>query len=246
MRWIAPLLALLLAMPAAAHAAESTSVDVALVIVDDVSGSINDAEFDLQKQGYLAAFTDPRVIAAIKGGPNGAIAVRYVEFASAFEVKNVLDWAIIRDEASARAFGQALRDAPRSFRGRTAIGAGIDLAVQDITSAGLDAPRKVIDVCGDGTSNSGREVTESRDDAMKQGITINGLAIANESPIPWLQAHTHPPGGLPDYYRANVTGGELSFVLEIHDYQGFREAMTRKLIEEIAALRPPATAMRRG
>ena len=87
-------------MPAAAHAAESTSVDVALVIVDDVSGSINDAEFDLQKQGYLAAFTDPRVIAAIKGGPNGAIAVRYVEFASAFEVKNVLDWAIIRDEAT--------------------------------------------------------------------------------------------------------------------------------------------------
>ena len=81
---------------------------------------------------------------------------------------------------------------------------------------------------------------------MKQGITINGLAIANESPIPWLQAHTHPPGGLPDYYRANVTGGESSFVLEIHDYQGFREAMTRKLIEEIAALRPPATAMRRG
>ena len=245
MRWIAPLLALFLAVPPVAHAAETTSVDVALVIVDDVSGSINDAEFDLQKQGYLAAFTDPRVIAAIKGGPNGAIAVRYVEFASNFEVRNVLDWAVIRDEDSARAFGQALREAPRSFRGRTAIGAGIDLAVQDITGSGLDAQRKVIDVCGDGTSNSGREVTESRDEAMRQGITINGLAIANESPIPWLQAHTHPPGGLPEYYRANVTGGTSSFVLEIHDYQSFRDAMTRKLIEEIAALRPPA-AMRRG
>jgi hypothetical protein len=244
MRWIVLGLALLLGAPAS-RAAEATSVDVALVLVDDVSGSINDAEFELQKQGYLAAFSDPRVIAAIKGGATGAIAVRYVEFASAFEVKNVLDWTIIKDEGSAKAFAQALHDAPRSFRGRTAIGAGIDLAVQDIANSGLDAPRKVIDVCGDGTSNSGREVTEARDDALKQGITINGLAIANESPIPWLQAHTHPPGGLAEYYRANVTGGESSFVLEIHDYQSFGEAMTRKLVNEIASLRPVAT-IRRG
>ena len=237
MRWIASGFALLLLLPAWARAADPTSVDVALVLVDDVSGSINDAEFDLQKDGYLAAFADPRVIAAIHGGPSGAIAVRYVEFASTYEVKNVLDWAIIRDAASAHAFAQAMKDAPRSFRGRTAIGTGIDLAVQDLAESGLDAPRKVIDVCGDGTNNSGREVTEARDDALKQGITINGLAIANESPIPWLQAHTHPPGGLSNYYRENVVGGESSFVLEIHDYQAFGEAMTRKLINEIASLR---------
>jgi hypothetical protein len=246
MRWIAPVLALFLAiLPPAARAAEATSVDLALVLVDDVSGSINDAEYDLQKQGYIAAFSDPRVIAAIKGGPTGAIAVRFVEFASAYEVKNVLDWTIIRDADGAHAFAVAMKNAERSFRGRTAIGAGIDLAVQDIATAGFDTPRKVIDVCGDGTNNSGREVSEARDDALKQGITINGLAIANESPIPWLQAHTHPPGGLPEYYRANVTGGESSFVLEIHNYESFGEAMTRKLINEIASLRRPE-ATRRG
>ncbi len=233
-RAILAVLLLAAGFSAPARATDPPSVDLALVLVDDVSGSINDSEFELQKDGYLAAFSDPRVIAAIHGGATGAIAVRYVEFASMYEVKNVLDWTIIKDAASAHAFAQAMKDAPRSFRGRTAIGAGLDLAAKDIAESGYDAPRKVIDICGDGTNNSGREATDARDDAMKQGITINGLAIANESPVPWLQAHTHPPGGLPSYYRANVTGGESSFVLEIHDYASFGEAMTRKLINEIA------------
>ena len=224
------LLAGLLALAPRARAADS--VDLALVLVDDVSGSINDGEFDLQKQGYYAAFTDPRVLAAIHGGLTGQIAVAYVEFAADFQVRTVLDWAVIKDEASARAFAEAIRAAPRSFRGRTAIGAGIDAGVRMLSAAPAD--RRIIDVCGDGNNNSGRAVTEARDDAVKQGIVINGLALANESDIPWLQAHTHPPGGLGNYYRQNVAGGEGSFVIEIHSYESFAEAITRKLISEIA------------
>lgn len=222
----------LLLVPPAARAADS--VDVALVLVDDVSGSIDDGEFDLQKKGYVAAFDDPRVIAAIGGGPNGQIAVAYVEFASEFQVSTVLNWTIIHDAASAHAFAQALSDAPRSARGHTAIGAGIDQGVKLLQEASFAASRKVLDVCGDGTSNSGREPTEARDDALRDNITINGLAIANESDVPWLQAHTHPPGGLDNYYERNVVGGETSFVLTIHNYESFEEAITRKLVNEIA------------
>lgn len=225
---LAPVLA-----PIVAHAAES--VDVALVLVDDVSGSIDDGEFALQKKGYVSAFQDPRVIAAISGGPNGAIAVAYVEFASEFQVNTVLSWTIIRDAASAHAFAQALEDAPRSARGHTAIGAGIDQGVKLLQEGNFAGARKVLDVCGDGTSNSGRDPTEARDDALRQNITINGLAIANESDVPWLQAHTHPPGGLDNYYERNVVGGETSFVLTIHNYQSFEEAITRKLVNEIAS-----------
>jgi hypothetical protein len=223
-----------LALARVARAADS--VDLALVLVDDVSGSINDDEFNLQKQGYTAAFSNPQVIAAIQGGPIGAIAVRYVEFAGDYQVKNVLDWTVIKDADSAKAFAAAMQAAPRSFRGRTAIGSGIDLAVQDLQTSGYEAQRRVIDICGDGTNNSGRMVTDSRDDAAKLGITINGMAIANESDQPWLQAHTHPPGGLANYYRENVTSGESSFVLEIHDYKSFADAITRKLLNEIASL----------
>ena len=92
----------------------------------------------------------------------------------------------------------------------------------------------MIDVCGDGTNNAGREVTEARDDALKAGITINGLAIINDHPVSWTFAHVQPPGGLPNYYRENVTGGPGSFVLEVHDFHSFGEAMTRKLVTEIA------------
>jgi hypothetical protein len=232
---IAPLL-LATFLSLTSHARAADKVDVALVIVDDVSGSINTDEFDLQKKGYYAAFTNPTVIAAIQAGPSAEIAVAYVEFAADSQVRTVLNWTVIKDAASARAFADAMLAAPRSFRGRTAIGAGIDEAVRIMSTLPVQTDRKVIDVCGDGTNNSGRPVTEARDDALKQGIIINGLALANESDIPWLEAHTHPPGGLGNYYRQNVTAGEGSFVIEIHDYQSFAEAVTRKLIEEIAEI----------
>jgi hypothetical protein len=226
------------------HARAADGMDMALVLVDDVSGSINDDEFNLQKQGYYAAFTDPKVLAAIHGGPAGQIEIAYVEFAADTQVKTVLGWAVIRDDASARAFAEAMRSAPRSFRGRTAIGAGIDEGVRLLSDLVAPADRRVIDVCGDGNNNSGRPVTDARDDAMKLGIVINGLALANESNVPWLQAHTHPPGGLGNYYRENVTGGEGSFVIEIHSYESFAEAITRKLIEEIAAINHSGGARR--
>ena len=90
---------------------------MALVLVTDVSRSIDDSEFKLEKDGYAAAFTSPSVISAIQGGPVGAIAVAYVEFASSFEVRTVLDWTVIRDKASAQDFAAKLAAAPRSFWG---------------------------------------------------------------------------------------------------------------------------------
>jgi hypothetical protein len=214
--------------------ANAEDVDVDLVLVTDVSRSIDDIEFKLEKDGYTAAFNNPRVLDAIKGGPFGQIAIAYVEFASSFEVRTVLDWTIIHDQASARAFADQLAAAPRSFWGRTAISAGIDQAVQLLAETGPSAPRHIIDVCGDGTNNAGREVAEARDDALKAGITINGLTIINDHPVSWTYAHVQPPGGLANYYRENVTGGPGSFVLEIHDFATFGDAMTRKLVNEIA------------
>jgi hypothetical protein len=230
-----PILWLFLASLALAPPARAAdSVDLTLVLVTDVSRSIDDAEFRLEKEGYAAAFTSREVIDAIHGGNVGAIAVAYVEFASSFEVRTVLDWSVIRDQATAQDFVDRLVAAPRSFWGRTAISAGVDRAVQLLAESGFETQRRVIDVCGDGTNNAGRDVTESRDDALKAGITINGLAIINDHPVSWTYAHVQPPGGLPNYYRENVTGGPSSFVLEVHDFHTFGEAMTRKLVTEIA------------
>ncbi len=216
-----------------AHAAER--VDVALVLLSDVSRSVDDGEFQLEKEGYASALQDACVLAAIQSGTAGAIAVAYVEFAGPDQVSLVLDWNIVRGATDAQGFAEALLAAHRTAWGRTAIGAGIDFAAAQLARAPVQAGRQIIDVAGDGTSNAGRDVSAARDAAVAAGITINGLAIVNEHPMNMLFAHVQPPGGLPAWYAANVTGGLGSFVLEVRDFQAFRAAMTRKLVSEIAS-----------
>jgi len=223
----------------AGAAARAETLDLLLSLVADVSRSIDDQEYELQKRGYLTAFTDPRVIAAIQGGPARAIAVNYIEFASAHEVKTVIGWTVIRDEATARAFAEAIHAAPRSFWGRTAISSAIDHAMAEMARSQIEATRRVIDVSGDGTSNAGRSIHAARDDALAAGVTINGLVILSEPNGPWNAAHVQPPGGLRKYYEDNVAGGAGSFVLEAEDFKSFGEALTRKLITEIADLANP-------
>jgi hypothetical protein len=238
MRW--HLAAFLIALPLAtplAHAAEP--VDVALVLVTDVSRSIDDSEFQLEKKGYASAFDNPEVIAAISGGPVGAIGVAYVEFASSNQITTVLDWTVIHGATDAHAFSARMLVAPRSAWGRTAIGEGIERGMQLLASSNLEAGRRIIDVCGDGTSNAGIDVTVARDQAIAAGITVNGLTIINLHPVSWIFAHVQPPGGLTKWYEDHVVGGTGSFVLEVHDFQSFGTAMTRKLINEIAARETP-------
>ncbi len=230
------ILAACLALLPAALRAAGPPPDVALVLVTDVSRSIDDREFELEKSGYAAAFADPKVIAAIQGGPTGRIAVAYVEFSGAEQVRTLLEFTSVSDQRSAKAFADALVALPRSSYGRTAIGAGIDVAAKMLADPALGDARRVIDVAGDGTSNAGRPVTESRDDALAAGIIINGLAIINDHPVSYTFAHVQPAGGLANWYRDNVTGGTSSFVVEVHDFSTFGQAMARKLLDEIATL----------
>ena len=227
------ILALLLLVPVLARAAEP--VDLALVLVSDVSRSVDDTEFRLQKEGYAAAFADPRVQAAIRGGMVGAIAVAYIEFSNTYDVRTVVGWRVIRDPATAQAFTDALLAAPRTSWGRTSISAGVDRAMQLLAEAPVEAQRRVIDVAGDGTNNAGRDAAAARDDAVAAGVTVNGLAIINDHPVSYTFAHVQPPGGLTEWYRQNVTGGPGAFVLEVHDFGTFGEAMTRKLTHELAS-----------
>jgi hypothetical protein len=107
--------------------------------------------------------------------------------------------------------------------------------------SGIEAGRRIIDISGDGTNNAGRAVTEARDEAVAAGVTINALAIINEHPEGvYAQYHVHPPEGLPEYFRQNVIGGPGNFLLQVEGFSSFANAITKKLISEIAAL-PRAT-----
>jgi hypothetical protein len=224
----------------AARAAEP--VDLLLVLAADVSRSVDDQKFQLQRTGYAAALADPRVLDAIRAGRNGRIAVLFLEWSGFSNQKVVIDWTMIDGAKAAQAFSEQLLESPRSFADRTSISGGIDVAVAQFKRAPFAAERQTIDVSGDGTNNAGRDVTEARDAALKLGITINGLVILSERPMPWNPEHTNPPGGLAKYYRDNVAGGPGSFVMQAKDFDSFGEAIIRKMIAEIAdAATPCAT-----
>jgi len=211
----------------------AAETDLEVILAADVSRSIDDAEFELQRKGYAAALSDPRVLTAIHGRTNSAIGVCFIEWSGEEDQQVVVDWTEIRDEEDAGTVAAAILAAPRSFMGRTSISAAIDFATARFATAKWQAKRRIIDVSGDGTNNSGRAVTEARDQAIASGITINGLAIINDRPNLGYSAHTQPPGGLPLYYRQNVIGGPNAFLIVVRDFNSFADAMANKLAKEI-------------
>jgi hypothetical protein len=234
MRAIALCLAVAIGIAGGGCAAAAEVTDLLLVLAADVSRSVDYQKFQLQRDGYAAAMSDQRVLDAIRSGPHRRIAVSFVEWSGFGAQKLVIDWTIISDVASARAFGDSIREAPRSFADRTSISGGIDFAVQQLERTKFDAGRRVIDVSGDGTNNAGRDVLLARNDAIAKGITINGLVILSERPMPWNPEHTSPPGGLEHYYKNNVIGGPGAFVMVAQDFNSFGQALINKLVAEIA------------
>jgi hypothetical protein len=136
-----------------------------------------------------------------------------------------------------------LLEAPRSFADRTSISGAIEFAMGQFARAPYQSPRRTIDISGDGTNNAGRDVAIVRDEALAQGITINGLVILSETPLAWNPDHTNPPGGLDNYYRNNVIGGPGAFVMVAQDFNSFGQAIVKKMIAEMAQA-PVSPALR--
>jgi hypothetical protein len=213
-------------------------VDLLLVLASDVSRSVDERKFRLQREGYANAISHPRVLRAVASGAHRRIAVCFVEWAGESEQKVVIDWMPIGDTESANRFAGQLVEMPRSYFGRTSISGAIDFAMTLFDRAPYASERRTIDVSGDGTNNGGRHVTLARDDALAKGVAINGLVILTEPGQSRVPEHTNPPGGLEKYYRDNVIGGPGALVVVATDFTAFGEAIVRKLVAEIAELAP--------
>jgi hypothetical protein len=231
------LLAGIAVRPTASVAADD--VDLLLVLAADVSRSIDDEKFQLQREGYTAAISDPRVLDAIRSGRNGRIGLTFVEWSGVGAQRVVIDWATVGDAASAKDFGDRLAEAPRSFADRTSISGAIEFAMSKLAQAPFQSGRRTIDISCDGTNNAGRDVAAARDEAVAKGVTINGLVILSDNPLPWNPGHTNPPGGLDSYYRNNVVGGPGAFVRVAQNFNSFGEAIIAKMIAEVAQAREP-------
>jgi len=106
-------LVLAFALCAAPAAAQEFDVDVELVFATDGSGSIDDEELRLQREGYAKALADPRVQQVIRGGVTGRIAVAFVEWGGAESQHVIVDWTVIDGPAAAAGFATVLATAPR-------------------------------------------------------------------------------------------------------------------------------------
>ena len=209
-------------------------VDVLLVLAADVSSSIDDLKFQLQRKGYADAISDPRVLDAIRSGRSGRIGLTFIEWSGVGSQHVVIDWTAVGDGKSAKSFGDRLLVAPRSFADHTSISGAIDFAIAQLGRAPYEAGRRIIDLSSDGTNNAGRDARLARDEALAQNVTINCLVILSDPWQPVNRDHINPSGGLAAYYRRNVIGGPGAFVQSVQDFNTFGEAIVKKMVAEVA------------
>ena len=207
------------------------TVDLRLVLALDASGSVSETRFELQRQGYAAAFRQRKVLEAIRSGQHGKIAVTMVQWTGPALQVQVIPWHVIGNDGEIEAFAGAIEVASRRlFSGGTSISGAIDYGAKLLAECPHPSRRSVIDVSGDGRNNQGRPVAEARDEAIAAGIVINGLPILEIDPT------------LDEHYLNNVIGGPNAFMVPAQSFAEFGDAILKKLILEIAGL--PASRVR--
>ena len=212
--------------------AQDMPVDLELVLAVDVSESIDASEARLQREGYVAALSNPEVMEAIASGSLRRIALTYFEWGEATHQRTLVEWTLIENRESLRQVAQMLAEASYAPARWTSISGAIDFGVRRIESNSFAGSRRAIDISGDGSNNHGRDVVQARDEAVAKGITINGLPIVGER----LSKYGWPRSADVDfYYEHTVIGGPGAFIVPAEGLGSFAEAILRKLVKEIAA-----------
>ncbi|RAZ89259.1 hypothetical protein DPM33_20180 [Mesorhizobium hawassense] len=229
-------LALALWLTPAAFPAEP--VDVELVLAVDVSLSMSPTELEIQRHGYAAALTHDNVLKAIADGAYGKIAVTYVEWAGTTWQRVIVPWTVIANRADAEGFVAQLDARPPDSARRTSISGALAFGSDLFAESGFQGTKRVIDVSGDGPNNQGVPVNLTRDEVVRQGITINGLPLMTRGGI----GGAFDVDNLDRYYSDCVIGGPGAFMIPVNDWTQFPEAIRRKLVLELAGSASPQWA----
>jgi len=220
-------------------AAAAEEVDLELVLAADGSGSIDDEELRLQREGYARAVAHPRVLSAITSGFLGKIAIAYVEWGGPDSQHTIVDWTVIDGAEAAAQFGAKLVAAPRAAVSYNSISNAIVYSQNLIDSNAYAGTRRIIDVSADAGNIGGVPLAEARARALAAGTTINGLAINRPG-------STRPFRGiaLEAHFARDIIGGPGAFVVTVDETLSFAEAVIKKLVLEIASV--PAAPVKLG
>jgi hypothetical protein len=227
---VASLAALTLAQLSSAQARDDLAVDIELVLAVDVSASMDLDELRLQRQGYIAAFRAPEVIAQIESLPLGRIAVAYFEWGDQDTQNILVPWTLVKDEMGAEQVAAELEAAPLASAFGTSIGGALTFASAMFQDNGFAGQRRTIDISGDGPNTAGPPVVAARDAVLARGVTINGLPIMIR--LGW-SGGLYSTAGLDLFYEDCVIGGPGSFIVIVKSRALFAEAIKRKLIMEM-------------
>ena len=216
-----------------AHA-EERRVDTTLVLALDVSGSVDEARWKVQRQGYANAFSDRRVRDAIIDRP---IAVTLFHWAD--RQKIAIFWRLIDSEASLESLTTDIGKMDRAYQnGSTRISAALSFGLSLQRESGFTARRRIIDISGDGKesgftsgANDGSFLERARSRAEKDRVIVNGLPILITGPL-----RDTDNIGIEEYYAEHVISGPGSFIEVVHDgndVAAFTKALVNKLLREL-------------
>lgn len=224
---------LALALGATSMGAHAIPVDLELQLLVDVSGSIDDTEFNLQRTGYVNAFNNPVIQTAISNGAIGSIAAQLVYWSGDDEQQVAVDWTQISDATDAGNFATAIGSAARPYNGSTAVQSALEYGHPLFANNFFEGTRLVIDISGDGSDNDspGSLLPRvGRDNALDVVDTINALVIGGS-------------GTVFNYYQDNVIGGTNAFIETADSFADFGAAVDSKILREIEVPEPATVAL---
>jgi len=238
---LAGAIAVVLVSGPAAVAGERVEVDANLVTALDISHSVGRYEEWVEREGLAGAVTDPRFMEAVRTGVHGRIGFAVLIWSSHGHARTLVPWTAIATPEDAAQVSRHLRavhliEESRLLDGdipteryeaplrqhQTDLALAISSASALLGTAPAKGRRSVINIVGNGPSNSGTEPASARDAAVEAGQVVNGLVVS------------HGPTGDVGYYRAHVIGGPGSFVMQVSDREGMTEAFLAKFRMDIA------------
>lgn len=209
------LLCCALAVPGGAQACR-----LALALALDVSSSVDEAEYLMQRDGLAAALLSDEVVEAIT--LDGPIALAVYEWSGRRQSVLVQDWVLLGTRADIAAAAARLGAVQRSYRRfPTALGYALGYGAELLQRA-PECERHVIDMSGDGVTNDGFGPFHAYKHFPFDGVTVNGLVVLGADPA------------VMEHYEFEVLHGPQAFLEVAQGYEDYRNAMVRKLFREIS------------
>jgi Protein of unknown function (DUF1194) len=207
------------------------AVETSIVIAVDVSGSIDQAEYNAQKNGLVNALLDERLQRVLtQCNPNG-VAITYVEWSGnqvGPQVNQVLPWTRLRTPRDMINLANRLRGQPRSSHGDTDIATALKFAGNLVQTSPFRSNRTVISLSSDGRQSWAVDpvnLRQARNQLGGAGVVVNAIVIERAN----AESAPREASSLEGYFRQNVITGPGSSAVSISDYSGYADAIYRQL-----------------